>query len=45
MREVGGQAWKYKSLSSLLGHVLGGALKEALDTVSLNESFSFNINN
>jgi hypothetical protein len=34
MRDVGGQAWKYKSLSSLLGHVLGLALKEALGTVS-----------
>jgi hypothetical protein len=34
MREVGGQAWKYKSLSSLLDHVLGEALKEALGAVS-----------
>jgi hypothetical protein len=45
MREVGGQAWKYKSLSSLLDHVLGEALKEALGTVSLDGSFSFDIIN
>jgi hypothetical protein len=45
MREIGGQAWKYKSLLSLLGHVLGEALKEAMGTVSLDGSFSFHTDN
>jgi hypothetical protein len=45
MREVGGQAWKFKSLLSLLDHVLGEALKGTLGTVSLNGSFSFHIEN
>jgi hypothetical protein len=45
MREVRGQAWKCKLLSSLLGHVLGEALKEALGAVSLDGSFSFHTEN
>jgi hypothetical protein len=45
MTEVGGQGWKYKSLSSLLGHVLCEALKEVLGTVSLDGSFSFHNEN
>jgi hypothetical protein len=45
MREVGRQAWKYKSFLSLLGHVLDEAMKEALGTVSLDGSFSFYIEN
>jgi hypothetical protein len=45
MKEIGGQAWKYKLLSSLLCHVLDEALKEALGTVSLDGSFSFHIEN
>jgi hypothetical protein len=45
MRVVEGQAWKYKPLSSLLGHDLGETLKEALGAVSLDGSFSFHIEN
>jgi hypothetical protein len=45
MKDVGGQAWKYKSLLSLLCHVLDDTLKEALGTVLLDGSFSFHIEN